>query len=313
MANTRPVAPTFTGPITTSQVGLENRSEILPQPNIPTDMPGIFGPDYSFADNVPLPSKVGVVDGNSIESVINAVKGAAYYIDTIGFGASSSSLTSGMGVRPLGVNTFTPTGFTCANGANMWMYMEGIPTGNALGKRLANGLKAEGLPPMRGLAPGILEDAENALDPNPMISAVFGTGYPNCKYVTKQVGDQDRKIRNPATGNYYVNDPESVINTGGVPTQGRWVHDGDLTMDQYNAVPKNYCPNGYPKVNHKDSDCLKPLLKRTMSGFKNYESAQCTCHKKESPAVKVLKMVGIAAGVLITVGLIHKMLRKSKN
>ena len=36
-------------------VGLENRSAILPTPNIPDKTPGVFGPDYSFADNVPLP------------------------------------------------------------------------------------------------------------------------------------------------------------------------------------------------------------------------------------------------------------------
>jgi len=292
-----------TGPATISQIGLENRTEILPEPVIPSNIPGVFGPDYSFADNIPVPAQVGVVDGNTVDSVVNAVKGAGYYIDTIGFGQSSSSLTAGMGVRPLGVNTFTPTGFTCANGASMWMYMEGIPTGNALGKTLAQGLASSGMPQMRGLAPGILEDAERALDPNPMMAAVFGTGYPKCKYVMKKVGDQDGKIQNPATGNYYVDDPGSVVYQGRVPMQGRWVHDTDVDMDGYNAVAKDYCPNGYPKANHQDSDCLKPLQSRQMSGTSGFQDYSCV-HRRR--ALDIIKMVAIAGGVLLAIGIVHR-------
>ena len=300
-----------TGSVTTSQIGLENRTEILPQPVIPTNIPGVFGPDYTFADNVPTPSQIGVKDGNTVGSVIDAVKGAAYYIDTIGFGQSSSSLTSGMGVRRLGVNTFMPTGFTCANGADMWMYMEGISTGNSVGAGLKKGLASSGMPQMRGLAPGIMEDANDALDPNPMMGAVFGTGYPSCKFVMKKVGDQDGKIQNPATGKYYVDDPASVVNQGGSPMQGRWVHDKDLDMDQYNAVPKDYCPNGYPKTSHKDSDCLKALQSRQMpsasasasaSGFRNYH--------KTSILIDLIKMVAIATGVLLAIGVVHKIVKR---
>ena len=156
--------------------GLESRTTILPQPAIPTKVPGVFGPDYSFADSVPLPGDVGVYDGNSINSVIDAVKGAAFYIDTIGFGSSSSSLTSGLGVKPLGVNTYMRTGFKCSNGADMWMYNAGIPTGNAFGPRIKKGLESANMPPLKGLAPGILEDVEVALDPTPIMSAIFGTG-----------------------------------------------------------------------------------------------------------------------------------------
>ena len=301
-----------TGPVTNGQLGLENRTEILPQPNIPSNGPGVFGPDYSFADNIPLPGQVGVHDGSTISSVTDAVKGAAYYIDTIGFGQSSSSLTADMGLKPIGVNTYMTTGFTCANGADMWMYMEGIPTGNSLGKRLADGLASANMPGMRGLAPGILEDAENALDPSPMMSAVFGSGYPSCKYVMQQVGDQDGNIQNTATGKYYIDDPGSVVKQGGVSMQGKWVHDADLNLDQYNAVPKTHCPDGYPKTNHKDSDCLKPLQSKQMSGFQNFGNCGCK-HRNKHPLTQILKMVGIAAGVLITVGFIHKIVRKSKN
>ena len=286
-------------------VGLENRTSILPTPKIPDKVPGIFGPDYSFADNVPLPGSIGVRDGNTVESVVGAVKGVAYYVDTIGFGESSSSLTGGMGLKPIGVNTFMKTGFTCSNGADMWMYNEGIPTGNALGKRLADGLKSAGMPGMRGLAPGILEDVETALDPKPIMSAMFGSSTPVCKYVTERVGDQDNVFKNTTTKSFYVDNPEIVFCSngakpnlvlgtcdGGVPMQGRWVRDSDTAMVE--AKP-TFCPDGYPIGNHTDSDCLKPITKLSIEGYCNRTSA-----------VELLKMIGAAAGVLLVIGGIHR-------
>jgi hypothetical protein len=193
----------------------------------------------------------------------------------------------------------------------MWMYLEGISTGNSVGAGLNKGLASSGMPQMRGLAPGIMEDANDALDPNPMMGAVFGTGYPNCKFVMKKVGDQDGKIQNPATGKYYVDDPGSVVYQGGVPMQGRWVHDKDLDMDGYNTVSKDYCPNGYPKTSHKDSDCLKELQSRQIpsasasasaTGFRNYD--------KSSRLMDLIKMVAIATGVLLAIGAVHKIVKR---
>ena len=285
------------------QIGLENRTAILPTPSIPK-VPGVFGPDYSFADNVRLPNEVGVYDGDSITSVIDSVKGAAYYIDTIGFGQSSSPLTAGMGIKPIGVNTYMRTGFTCANGAEMWMYNEGIPTGRALGKRVADGLQKANLPQLRGLAPGIMEDAQSALDPEPLMRAMFGTGYPNCKYEMNQVGDQDGNIQNSATQAYYVENPETVVRNNGVPMQGRWVYDSDLTSDQYTSVPKTHCPDGFPKKNHKDTDCLKPLQSMKMDSFRDY--ATSSSHR----LAQLGKAVGIAACILFGIGIFHRLTRK---
>ena len=51
-----------------------------------------------------------------------------------------------------------------------------------------------------------------------------------------------------------------------------------------------------------------------MSGFQNYERhGECSCNRDGLTVMKVVKIVGIAAGVLVAVGLIHKMLRNSKN
>ena len=271
-------------------MGLENRSAILPTPNIPDKTPGVFGPDYSFADNVPLPGDVGIRDGDSISSVIDAVKGAAYYVDLIGFGESSSPLTRGVGPgggpKRLGVNTWMKTGFQCSNGADMYMYIEGIPTGNALGKRLSDGLASAGMPRLRGLAPGILEDVGQALDPRPIMSAVFGTGFPICRLEDKQVGDQDGNYKNTASDTpdsekaFYVEDPDSVTCTDGgvpdkssgrcsrgVPVQRRWIKDGDLAYEAYKNAAKTHCPEGYTKTSHRDQDCKKELISRKYEGF----------------------------------------------
>lgn len=280
-------------------VGLESRTQILPQPSIPAKVPGIFGPDYSFADSIPLPGDIGVRDGNDIQSVIDAAKGAAFYIDTIGFGGSSSSLTRGMPLKPIGVNTFMRTGFVCSNGADMWMYNAGIPTGNALGKRLADGLQSAGFPAMKGLAPGILEDVQSALDPAPLMSAIFGSGNPMCVYKEEQVGDQDHKILNPATNRYYVENPETVYYRDGVPYQKRWVYYDDLTSDAYKKSPKTFCPDGTAVANHRDTDCLKEIV--STSGFKNYST---------SDASELLRMIGAASLTLLSVVLLHRCFKK---
>ena len=151
----------------------DNRPQVLPSPSVPKT-PGIFGPDYSFADNIKLPGQVGVRDGNDLDSVIDSLKASAYYIDMIGFGKSSSPLSAGKGVKPLGVNTWIRTGFQCSNGADAWTYNSGVPTGQSMGKGVAKGLESAGLPPLKGLAPGIVEDAQEALNPMPIIGAISG-------------------------------------------------------------------------------------------------------------------------------------------
>lgn len=44
---------------------------------------------------------------------------------------------------------------------------------------MAAGLASAGLPQLRGLAPGILEDVKGALDPTPIMSAAFGIDIHN--------------------------------------------------------------------------------------------------------------------------------------
>jgi hypothetical protein len=233
------------------QQGSETRTSILPS-MVPSGI-GFFGSPYSPADAMMTPKQIGVTVGNSMDDVINAVKGVGFYADQIGFGAPSTGLTQGMPLKPLGVNYFMKTGQSCSNGADMWQYMQGITQGDALGEKLKNVMAEMGLPPLQGLAPGMIEDAENALNPKPLINALFGSGYPQCKQVTMSVGDAYGRIADPDTGEVWIADPDTATNTGNGYVQTRWVQDTDsngnpiyLSRDQWTAAPKTFNPDGTP-------------------------------------------------------------------
>ena len=228
--------------------------------------PGMFGPNYSFADNLPLPGQVGVRDGDTLTDVVDSVKAVAYYVDMIGFGEASSGLSRSLNPKPLGVNTWLETPQVCSNGANMWVYMQGVPTGEALGKRVKDGLASAGLPGMRGLAPGMLEDAQSALNPGPVMKSMFGSGLPRCRLTEKEVGDQDGEIQNPATKDYYIHDKDSVYKRNGRSYQKRWAYESDLTQRQWDKELKTHCSDGYLKQNHVNYDCSKKLVSRA-EGF----------------------------------------------
>ena len=236
------------------QQGSETRTSILPS-MVPSGI-GFFGSPYSPANAMMTPPQIGVEVGDSMDSVINAVKGVGFYADQIGFGAPWTCLTQGMPLQPLGVNYFMKTGLSCSNGADMWQYMQGITQGDALGEKLKMVMAEMGLPPLKGLAPGMIEDAENALNPSPLINAMFGSGYPQCKQVTLPVGDSYGRIADPDTGEVWIADPDTATNTGNGYVQTRWIQDTDsqgnpiyLTRDQWAAAQKTYNSDGTPVTN----------------------------------------------------------------
>jgi hypothetical protein len=274
-----------------------------------------FSPDYSVADSLPLPSEIGVRNGNTVQSVVDSAKGMAFYIDTIGFGASTTSLTGGFGDKliPLGMNTYFDSGEICSNGAKMWHYFTGIPQGDALGKSIGKRMADAGLP-LKGLAPGMLEDAKEALNPVPLVNAVFGTSYPVCTRQTNPVGDQSGRVKNPSTGNWYVANPETVTcsdggsfnrTTGrcssGKPQQTRWVQSSRVEKAGYDATKKDYCPDGYPKTSHTSSICTNPL-----------KASPFTDMGEETREWKFIKVAGAVVGVLCVVAVADYFLRKSK-
>jgi hypothetical protein len=236
------------------QQGNESRASILP--SVAPSGIGFLGSSYSPADALQTPAQIGVRVGNSMSDVVNAVKGVAFYTDMIGFGQSSSALTSGMPLAPLGVNYFLKTGQTCSNGADMYTYFEGIPRGDVLGTRVQGAMKEMGLPQLRGLAPGMMEDAKSALNPAPMLRALFGSGYPQCRLEKRQVGDLYGKIRDPATGEPWIDDPDSARpGSDGLLYQEKWVQDRDsagnpisLSREQWAKAPKTHNPDGTSKL-----------------------------------------------------------------
>ena len=233
-------------------MGNETASSLLPSA-APSGL-GFFGSPYNPAEALPTPKKINVRDGDSLDSVVDAVKGVAYYTDAIGFGESTSFLTNGMGLKPLGVNYFMDTGQTCSNGAGMYQYFEGIPRGDALGGTIGKAMAEQNLA-LKGLVPGMMEDVKGALNPMPLLNAMLGSGYPQCKQITLQVGDTNGNIADPTTRTPWIEDPGTAFRgQGGLMYQTRWVLDTDsngmgitLNKEQYTKTPKTMNKDGTPK------------------------------------------------------------------
>jgi hypothetical protein len=212
----------------TQQFGNETRKQILPE--VSQSEVGWKSPNYDYSGELMPPNEVGVRSGDSLSDVVDAVKGMAYYSDMIGFGQSSTSLTSGFGpdkLRPLGVNYFMPTYQKCPNGEKMWMYVKGIPEGNVLGDRVKTAMDKMGLPGLRGMAPGMLEDAQTALNPVPIVQAVLGKPYPDCEEVTLPVGDSLGRLKESAQGGTVWIPEDQVVMKDGKPHQTHWVQKKD--------------------------------------------------------------------------------------
>ena len=235
-----------------SQMGNETRFSILPTKD-PGD-PGFLGPEYDPSDFIPVPGTLGVKRGSSLGNVTDAMKAAQYYIDTIGFGEPSNpSFKAKFPVLMYGINYFMRTGLKCDNGADMYQYIETIPKGDSLGLAVQRGLASSGLPQLRGLAPGAVEDAKAALNPIPIIRSLSGTGYAKCQQQTAMVGDLYGN-----TGDQNGSWIQGPINTvwnkrikRPIHTQTRWVAQTDrkgtpitISKEEYDRTPKIFNPDG---------------------------------------------------------------------
>ena len=221
---------------------------------------GMLGSSYSAANSMKTPAEIGVRVGDSMDDVINGVKGVGFYIDQIGFGAPSTGLTRGMPLAPLGINYFMKNGAICPNGEEMSTYIQGITQGDALGSRVKKAMASMGMPPLAGLAPGMMEDMKNALNPAPLLNALTGSGYPQCKFVKLQVGDSYGNIYDTETGEAWISDPEDIIEEGGIKYQERWVQDTDkkgpinLTKEMYDKQKKQFDEERKKKDKEKDKE-----------------------------------------------------------
>jgi hypothetical protein len=199
-------------------------------------MADMLGPNYSYADELPAPSELGIGRDGSLDGIMRAVGGINYYVDAIGFGESTMIARNlGLNQQPLGVRYFMKTGQACSNGADMYEYISTVPPGlgGRIGKEVKNALGVD----MRGMAPGIMSDAVGALNPMPLFQSVISGGYPQCKKVTKPVGDmRNSTVSHYDSKNVWIKDKWSSIN--GVPAQTRWVLDKYLSQEQYDAAAK---------------------------------------------------------------------------
>jgi hypothetical protein len=251
-------------------MGNENRTSMLPTQD--TSSLDSQPPDYSFADELPFPDQIGVRRGGSLNDVASAIQGIAFYTDMIGFGGPSSGLTSSMRTKPypMGVNYFTKTPTKCSNGADMWVYINGIPKGDLFGKKVQESLRRLNMPNLRGLAPGILEDARDGLNPVPIANAVFGSGYAKCKQVELPVGDTFGRLKN-IDGKDMVRPlfPGDIRMIAGRPHQRRFVFDKWLTKEEWDKenASASFCPDGSLIADHDENNCKKPLMKK--EGFTN--------------------------------------------
>lgn len=265
-------------------LGAENRTSILPTASPSSDF---LGPSYDYADELPMPNEVGVRAGGNLSDVTDAVKGVAYYADMIGYGEASNFMTRSMGNKPfpMGINYFVKTGSKCSNGADMWVYVNGIPKGDALGERAQTAMRQAGLPSLRGLAPGILEDAQAALNPAPIVDAVFGSGYVKCKSVKLPVGDAQGRIKG-RDGKEWIRAlyPGDIQYDGSTPTQTRWVMDRQVRQEEFDAEEKVFCPDGSKKASHTAGDCSKPMT----AGFVGHMPDDTIPAETTIPAVLVL-------------------------
>ena len=255
-------------------MGSDSRANVLPVKE--PSGPGFLGPSYNPADEMLAPAAIGVKRGGDLDDVVGAIKGVIYYGDMMGFGEPSSAFTKGMpGLRPLGVDYYVNSGLICSNGATMWEFVRTVPDGSALGQKVKQAIADVGLPQLRGMAPGILEDAKSALDPFPVINAVVGSGYPKCKLVKNKVGDFDGKIYN--VDGVLLVDPVGLENEGGKYFQEKWVQEMDgagwpiqLAYDEWEKTPKTHKENGCVADRKANPGLPQPAFCGAQ-GFQNYK------------------------------------------
>uniref|UniRef100_A0A6C0DK81 Uncharacterized protein n=1 Tax=viral metagenome TaxID=1070528 RepID=A0A6C0DK81_9ZZZZ len=263
-------------------MGSDKRANVLPVKD--ASGPGFLGPAYNPADEMLAPAAIGVKRGGELGDVLGAVKGIIYYGDMIGFGTASSRFTEGMpGLRPLGVNYYVNSGITCSNGATMWEYVRTVPDGSALGKKVKKAIEDVGLPGLRGMGPGILEDAKSALDPFPVINAVVGSGYPQCVLEKHEIGDFNGNIYN--VDNVLLVDPVGIKREGGKTYQERWVQqfNGDgwpiqISYDDWQKAPKTHKDNGCI-ADRKATPGLPEPEFCASEGFQTYKKEKHPLHK----------------------------------
>jgi len=268
---------------------------------------GFFGPNYQFDNSIPLPGEIGVRKEPTFDALFDNISAINTYVDTIAFGGPT--FFDKNNPEPLGIRYFLNTGMRCSNGATMSEYYDGVTKGDLLGERVAEGLASAGLPGLKGLGPGILENARDALDPRPLFSAISGTGYPVCQQVTCPVGDVQGRLKDAATGAPVIQGDVEWVS--GLPRQRRWVqaYDADgtaiqVTKDEFAAQPKCYNADGTYMTRPPDGCAVGAPADTAVAGMDRY--GLCTVTQPASlPATVAEGFVGAEMeGDVLTAGLV---------
>lgn len=289
---------------------------------------GYFGPQYSYADNIALPGSIGVRQDPSVGAIVDSIAGVNYFVDVIAFGGPS--FFDQQNPQPMGIRYYMNTGTRCSNGATMSQYVDTVTKGTALGSTIANALASAGLPGLKGLAPGIVESAEDALDPRPIIAAVSGTGYPVCQQVACPVGDINGSVTNASDGTQYI--LGDLNYQGSVPYQTRWVQALDstgspinITQAEFAAQPKCYNADGSYNTTNPPTGCpaTEAAAQSGVAGTGPYGNCQVlqppTTPSTLQPTTesfvdggngKVLSIVGGAALAVTALGLLRFAVRR---
>ncbi len=124
----------------------------------------------------------------------------------------------------------------------MYEYIDGTPKGDLLGAKVGREIKNTMGVGLRGMAPGMLEDARDALNPIPIMNIVAGTGYAKCKQVTLPIGD-GQLPKYDEKGNLVGPNKEIWANPpiqmkDGIPYQTRWVFDSFISAEEYDRTKK---------------------------------------------------------------------------
>jgi hypothetical protein len=192
--------------------------------------------EYSYSQSIPAPKSIGVGEG-----IYESIRGVQYYSDVLMYGAPSNGLTDGMDIRPAGANYFVKTGQKCSNGADTWTYVEGIPVGDSLGKTMTRALRETGYPPLKGLAPGAIEDTKFTLNFSELVGTLFNGALPVCKQVTLPVGDIRGNIVDK-DGNRFVEG--GVFSRNGKYYQTQWIQDYTVKKFEHDCAVKTHNPDG---------------------------------------------------------------------
>ena len=215
------------------------------------DASALIGPVYDYSGELKSPTDIGIHAGDgSLEGIGRAAAGVDYYAGALGYGQSVglSADQGGMSQSPMGLNFFLKVadakmGAACSNGASMYEYVSTVPEGipGPLGDKLAQQMGGIRL---QGLAPGIINDAADALNPAPFFSAAIGSGFPPCKQMTAPVGDAQGNLRskNPNVTRPWIDASKEKLTKGG---DGKyyathWVFDKWISGDEYDKTQKKY-------------------------------------------------------------------------